>query len=263
MDKRIFIFLAAALMCCVQCSSVDKKQGENEYDVFLLIGQSNMSGRGYMIEADTLSDIEGVYILNQEGEIVPARNPLNQYSTVGKSYSTQQISPGFSFSEKIYEQTGRKILLVVNARGGTNISSWAKGNDKTKYYSEAVRRAKQAMEHGELKAILWHQGGADSSDENIKKYMPKLSALVSDLRSDLGEDIFFVAGELGRWKIPRSTNFNAMMQGMTEQIPNTALVSSEDCVSRADDSDPHFDRDSQIIMGQRYADKVLEKIYKK
>ncbi len=262
MNKKTFTLLAVALLCCVQCFAKEKKQGKNEYDVFLLIGQSNMAGRGYMIEADTLKDIEGVYILNKEGEIVPARNPLNQYSTVGKPYGTQQISPAFGFSEKMYKETGRKILLVVNARGGTNISSWAKGNDKTKYYSEAVRRAKQAMKYGELKAILWHQGCGDSSDGSRSKYISRLSKLVSDLRSDLGEDLFFVAGELGYWRAS-SPKFNIMLQDVTKEIPNTAIVSAKGGVSRADDSDPHFDRDSQIMLGQRYADKVLEKIYKK
>ena len=98
-----------------------------EYDVFLLIGQSNMAGRGIMIEGDENVFDENVFILDGEGKVVPATNPLNQYSTIRKSMSMQQICPGFGFSKKLSQKTGRKILLVVNARGGTTISQWMKG----------------------------------------------------------------------------------------------------------------------------------------
>ena len=72
------VFGALTLCLCLICQAVPAQ--ENEYDVFLLIGQSNMAGRGYMVDGDRNIIHENVFILDDKGEVVPARNPLNQYS---------------------------------------------------------------------------------------------------------------------------------------------------------------------------------------
>ena len=52
--------------------AVDRQAPENdEFDVFLLIGQSNMAGRGWLFPDDT-AVMEGVFILNDRDEVVPA-----------------------------------------------------------------------------------------------------------------------------------------------------------------------------------------------
>lgn len=216
-----------------------------------------------MIQSDTLSSIEGVYILNREGEVVEARNPLNQYSTIGKDYSMQQISPAFSFSKRVHQVSGRKILLVVNARGGSSISEWDPYNEETQFFSEAIRRTKQAMEFGELKGILWHQGCSDSSEKNRELYMGRLQRLVEELRDDLGDEkLYFVAGELAHWR-SSSPAFNQMLHSISQKIPNSDYISAEGATIRTDETDPHFSREGQILVGERYAEKILEKIYRK
>lgn len=77
---------------------------EGEYDVYLLVGQSNMAGRGELLEEDR-AEIPNVYILNTEGEVVPATNPLNIYSTIRKADNAQLMGPGASFASTISAQT--------------------------------------------------------------------------------------------------------------------------------------------------------------
>lgn len=248
------------------CGCLVSAQSSDEYDVFLLIGQSNMAGRGYMIEGDEDVFNENVFILNDAGEVVPATNPLNQYSSIRKGMSIQRIGPGLGFSMKVAKKTGRKILLVVNARGGTTMAQWAKGDSGEGYYEEAVRRTKQALQYGTLKAIIWHQGCGDSKKTDV--YLDKLAVFVGQLRSDLGADVPFIAGELGQWR-PIVAAFNKMIHSIADYIPNSAWVSSKRCIPIAtSDSegkpnlkDPHFDRKSQILIGKRYADKVLKMCY--
>ena len=237
-----------------------------EYDVFLLIGQSNMAGRGIMVEGDENVFDENVFILDGEGKVVPATNPLNQYSTIRKSMSMQQICPGFGFSKKLSQKTGRKILLVVNARGGTTISQWMKGAEDG-YYDEAVRRTKEAMKYGELKAILWHQGCGDVRKADT--YMESLTQFVANLRNDLGVgEVPFIAGELGQWR-SHVKPFNNMLHTISRHIPNSGWISSKGGMpivtkksnGQPDMKDPHFDRESQIILGERYAKKVLKMCY--
>lgn len=241
------------------------EQGEDEYDVFLLIGQSNMAGRGTMLPEDLAGPIEGVYLLDTEGKVVPATNPLNQYSTIRKDIKHQQINPGVGFSKKVHAATGRKILLVVNARGGSNINEWVKGKVSSDvglaFYDEAVRRTKQATAHGTLRGILWHQGESNSS--NPTGYMDKLKTLVSGLRSELNAPtVPFIAGEIAPWHSNRD-KFNPIIRTIATEIPNSDWVSSEGCDMLKDESDPHFGRNGQLLLGERYAEKILRMVYGK
>ena len=282
MKRFAFLFVLSAMS--FSCGSIDtdhssgsgeENLGGNEsqdptvpeddgtYDIYLLLGQSNMAGRGPMIEGDKEVYSDKVFLLNKEGVPVPATNPLNQYSTVGKPVSLQQIGPGFSFSKKVATVTGRKILLVVNARAETAISEWLP-DAQTGYLDAAIERTKQALAlGGKLKAILWHQGCHDSYKQgDIDEYLSRLSKIVAALRTETGAiDAVFIAGELPQWRV-YSAPFNKMLEQIYFRIPNADYVSSEGCTCVLEDnSDPHFSRDGQLLLGERYADKVLELCY--
>ncbi|MDP3451437.1 MAG: sialate O-acetylesterase [Bacteroidales bacterium] len=232
---------------------------QTEYDVFLLIGQSNMAGRGLLEEGD-YSIVEGVYLLNPENNAEPASNPFNKYSTIRKELAMQQLSPAYSFGKRVYEKIGRKVLLVVNARGGTTIEEWSKDNPSKNYYSQAIERTKAALKMGRLVAIVWHQGEGNSEDPG--DYLTKLSKFVKDLREDLNcGDIPFIAGEIAPWWLPYATNFNPVIGQISNVIPNSAYISAQGTKSVSNERDPHFDRESQIILGERYASKVLQMCY--
>lgn len=235
--------------------------------MFLLIGQSNMAGRGWMIDGDEKVFDKNVFLLDEKGEPVPATNPLNQYSTIRKELSMQRICPGYGFAMMVSKETGRRILLVVNAKGGTTIGQWMKGAEDG-FYDQAVLRTKQAMKYGTLKAILWHQGCGDS--RRADSYLDSLEIFVGNLRKDLRADVPFVAGELGRWR-SNVADFNEMIHGISDRIPDSDWVSTEGCMpivtkkseGRPDMKDPHFDRTSQILLGERYAWKILKMCYGK
>lgn len=251
------ILLTTFLLALLSCSGYS----QSEYDVFLLIGQSNMAGRGTLLESD-YSIVPGVYLLNFDNCAEPASNPFNKYSTIRKDLSMQQMSPAYSFGKTLHEKSGRKILLVVNARGGTKIEAWSKDNLETNYYSQAVERTKAALKFGRLTAIIWHQGEGNS--EEPRDYLSKLSAFVKSLREDLGYvDVPFIAGEIAPWWLPFATNFNPVIREISSVVPNSAYITAEGTKSVSNEKDPHFDRESQIILGERYADMVLKMCYGK
>lgn len=230
-------------------------------DLFLLIGQSNMAGRGYLTDANK-KGMKNVYLLNPWANMEPARNPLNRFSTIRKDIKLQGVGPGYSFATEIAVKTRHKIGLVVNARGGSSIDSWSKGA-KDNYYEEALIRIREAMKWGELKAIIWHQGESDSHDPEI--YMSKLQKLVTDLRKDLANDkLYFVVGEIAEWrKNGTSEAFNKMLRTVGQHIPFTDCVSSEGLTPLIDENDPHFGADGQIILGKRYAEAIYNACYSK
>ena len=149
---------------------------------------------------------------------------------------------------------------MVNARGGRSINSWLKG-PKDDYYGEALSRIRQAMKYGTLKAIIWHQGEADS--RNPEAYMAKLQKLVADLREDLGDTkLPVIVGEIAEWRVNGTSDaFNKMLRTVPRHIPYSYCVSSRELVPLINENDPHFSADSQIILGRRYAEVAYKACY--
>ncbi len=263
-NKLFFTFIVLSLTFNNVFATQNKKDVV-QYDVYLLLGQSNMAGRGTMITADTAT-ISNVFLLNDDGIPVPAHNPLNKYSSVRKDMSMQQIGPGLSFSQKLARETGHKILLVVNALGGSSITAWKKDSPlvtdlasiaygQKQCYAEAVRRAKQAQEYGELKGIIWHQGEANINSANT--YMSVFVDIMNGLREDLqAPNALVIAGELNYWQTQNAT-FNTMLHDIALYLPKSGWASAEGLTMLKDVSDPHFSRTAQLIFGERFADKVL------
>ncbi len=259
--KRIILllaFFAAAgfTACGGRKAAPNNGPDASGCDLFLLIGQSTMAGRGTMLATDSAWHPDDVQLLDSAGIPVQATLPLNRYSTIRKELSLQGINPGVGFAEVIREKTGRPLLLVVNARGGSALREWVPGSD---YYNEAARRTRQAMQYGTLRAILWHQGESDSGQP--EDYLELLSDMVASLRRDLGcGDVPFIAGEIARWH-RNADRFNPVIRRIADRIPNSAFVSSEDCAPLRDSLDPHFGRDGQLLLGRRYAEKTIEMCY--
>lgn len=232
---------------------------KNDFHIYLLIGQSNMAGRGEIGELDE-AELDGAYLFNGEGEWEAAKTPINKYSTVGKGPEVQKMSPGYTFARKLAEYTGKGIGIVSNARGGSSIENWAKGSDfEYPLYDEAVARINEAKKDGVFKGIIWHQGESNQSASST--YLNKLKQLVSDLREDTGEDVFFVAGELGKWRTS-SEDINKVIQQIPNEIDQASYIVSDGLSPiNNDNTDPHFDGPSQRILGQLYADEILRNVY--
>lgn len=230
-----------------------------ELDLFLFIGQSNMAGRGYITD-NYKDNIKNTYLLTPNGDMEPARNPLNKYSTIRKRLDLQGVGPAYSFAKAMTDKTGRPLGLVVNARGGSSINSWMKGA-KDNYYDEALSRIRQAMKFGTLKAIIWHQGESDSNDPTT--YMLKLQELIANLRKDLNDTkLPFIVGELAEWRMSGTSEaFNKMLRTVPKHIPYSYCVSSKELVPLINESDPHFSADSQIILGRRYVEAAYNACY--
>ncbi|MCD8261926.1 MAG: sialate O-acetylesterase [Bacteroides sp.] len=289
--KNLFTLLLPALllislMACTPKKRPEKEeryaveklspQKDGEYDVYLLIGQSNMAGRGYMVlPADTNYIMQNVWLLNGDDIPEPAKNPMNRYSTVRKPMDQQRISPATTFGESVAARTGRRILIVMNALGGSSIEQWSKdapvisdrnsiGRDTLQLYAEAIRRAKIAQQYGTLRGILWHHGEANSSASKVVHYPYQLAQLAENLRTDLdAPDVPFIAGELAYWRNEGkgSVAFNEMIRQIRTFVPNSDWISAEGTDPMKDESDYHFGREGQLLLGRRYAEKILSLVY--
>ncbi|MBN2703474.1 MAG: sialate O-acetylesterase [Pontiellaceae bacterium] len=213
---------------------------EKKIPFILLMGQSNMEGAGYPVFPVYVSGIPRVLALNHELQWEKAQLPLGR-----------GVSPGNVFA-RYYAQLhpNSQIGYVQTAVGGKSLRELSPGGD---LYANALKRAKAAMESGELIAILWHQGESDSGNAN---YPEQLKTFVDQLRKDLGaENVPFIVGELGRYDRDY-TRFNNNLATVPERIPNSGVVSSEGLTHRGDEL--HLSGYSDEIFGCRYLMKYLE-----
>ena len=242
-----------------------------EFDIYLMIGQSNCAGRGYMIESDTTDIIPGVWLLNAEGLPEPAKAPFNRYSNIRKDISMQMIGPAVGFAPMIRDKTGRNILIIQNAKGGSGLWEWQnEDSSAVTFLDSTLMRAVPALEYGKLKGIVWHQGETDTSNGTAGDiYVSRFSKMIAHLREAMGvgTEVPVIVGELGQWEWEKKELIDAFndetLPRLTEVVPNCHKVESDGLECRSSDhSDPHFSRASNIELGRRYAEAMFNALQK-
>lgn len=228
-------------------------------DLFLAIGQSNMSGRAPY--ADATEPMENIYLLTPNGGMEVSSNPMNKYSNIRKDLSVQGMGPHYQFALTMRDSLpGSTVGMVVNAQGGSSITLWYMPG-KTNY-DMTIARAKKAQKWGEYKGIIWHQGSSDVSSgaaDNYATYKSRLNTMVTSLRTDLGCDsLWFIAGEISP-KDNHQTFNEVVIQQIASYISNADYVTCEGTSLMSDDT--HFDEPSVQLMGKRYAEKMLQHVY--
>jgi hypothetical protein len=227
-------------------------------DIYLLAGQSNMSGRGTPAFRDSTAHPR-VFALDSFGRVVPATEPLHWDKPIAG------VGPGLAFGKAMAAtDTNRVILLVPAAVGGTRIEQWVPGGyDPVTYtnpYDEALSRIAAARERGgEVRGILWHQGESNSRMDLLGGYREKLVALVGRFRHDLQNDTLpFLAGELlPNGKLGRPAELvNLAIREARGFLPNYRVVAADPPDHRGDFL--HFDADTARRLGEAYAEAMWE-----
>lgn len=246
---RIIFFIVLISVCWnTQAQTVvDSKK-----HVYLLVGQSNMAGRGQVDAESKLIDSQ-IIMLDSLNQWVPATDPVHFDKP-----KVDGVGPAISFAKTIKGNNKKiKIALVPCAWGGSPIKVWEPGAGylKAHPYDDAIKRVKIAMKTGVLKGIIWHQGESDNDSINSAVYLEKLVALVNRLRNDLQmPNLPFVAGEIGYFN---KVNFiNKEVNRLPQQLKNTLVVSAKELTHKGDGL--HFNTASARELGKRYAVAMLE-----
>ena len=226
-----------------------------DMDIYLLMGQSNMAGRGKLsdaFQADTVSDI---LMLDKANKWVRAKHPLHFDKPVAA------VGPGLAFGIKMAAASpGKTIGLIPCAVGGTSIDTWKPraydAATQTHPWDDAEVRIKEGMKYGVIKGVIWHQGESDSNADSAALYLEKLKTLIERTRKLTGDlRLPFVAGELGRYK-ENYNLINAVLVDLPSTVPYTTVISSEGLNHNGDGI--HFDAGSADELGKRYAKAMLD-----
>ena len=243
--RTLLIIMMAAFCAANACAAAEGM------DLYLLVGQSNMAGRGTLKGANRVN-ADRIFKLDANGEWQRAEEPIHfDKKSAGAGLSA-------SFARAMADKNKDvKIGLIPCAVGGTRIDRWVEGGD---LWSNAVKRAKIALKSGKLKGILWHQGESDATSKLAPKWGAKFESMIKSFRRELG-DVPFIAGELGGYletykskKVNKVLwrEINSQLHGLEGKIKDYRVVPSEGLTPKRDNL--HFNTESLRIFGLRYAE---------
>lgn len=226
-------------------------------ELFLLVGQSNMAGRGVLAASDRQPDPR-ILVFGKDDRWVSQGEPIH--------FDKPEIAGvglGFTFARIVADQMpGITVGLVPCAVGGTPISRWKPGGD---LFEEAVRRAKLAKRAGRLRGILWHQGESEASGvTSSDAYRKSLVEVVNGFRKALEQpEVPFIVGEIGQYtmeeghvpKFPSARQINEAIDDLPAFVPCAAVVSSSGLGDKGDGV--HFSAEALKELGKRYFEAWL------
>ncbi len=257
---RALAFVACSLAASLTASAAVALPAKENFHLFLLVGQSNMAGRGTVTPADKVPHAR-VLMLDKSGSWVPAVDPLHfdKPAMVG-------VGLGRTFANLVADATpGVTIGLIPCAVGGSPIDTWTPGTyyqaTQSHPWDDAIRRARLALQAGTLKGILWHQGESDAKRDLAPDYEKKLHALIARFRAELrAPAVPFLAGQLGVFPDSPWDEFkqriDAAHRGLPAKVARTAYVGAEGLGHKGDKT--HFTADAYREFGRRYAEAYLK-----
>ncbi len=234
-------------------------------EIYLLMGQSNMSGRGSIEEDSTgaLVPDPRIWVYANDATLKVAAEPLDDALGQVDAVSVDQnpgVGPGMAFAKAmIAGDPGLTIILVPCAKGGTDMRAWAPSYARSTLYGACLARARTAARFGAIRGVLWYQGESDAKTvEQAQAWPAAFEALVGTLRRDLAlNDLPFVVVSLAdppregpyatrfpHWRLVQSAQENLAMPGVTV-VPAAGLPLNPDQL--------HLSTAAQITLGRRIA----------
>lgn len=225
---------------------------------FILLGQSNMCGRGDFGEVPVIRHERILMMRNSRWQ--PMSEPIVADRCVfGSWHSGTCLAASFAL-DYVNAVPDVSIGLVPCADGGTNLyEDWQPGG---LLFDNAVFMTRQAQRTSKVMGILWHQGEGDTgSPEIIAAYRRNFETIVGAFRRATGlEGVPMVIGELGHYLehsyrygerlVEGHKAINRIMHEIAADTPEIALATAEGLSPKLDQL--HFDSISLREFGHRY-----------
>lgn len=217
----------------------------------LIIGQSNMAGRGFPNEVSPIPN-DNILVL-RNGRWRPMYVPVN----------ADRITAGINLVESFAQLYARDknvdAGIIPCADGGTNLDQWQVGG---LLFDNACYQAELASRTSTIAAVLWHQGESDCSEERYPMYKEKLSRILGTLRNRLElYDVPFLVGGLGDFLIDYFNNDNYLhinnaLKQYADETEMTGFVPADGLKANPDNL--HFSAEALREFGVRYYNEFLK-----
>ena len=270
--KRFRAFWVALLLSPLAALSA----ADTSLPVFLLVGQSNMTGADSEASATTPGGESGdknVLFWNRAGwngvewENDSEFHSLRVQKTAG--YCADIIGPEFAFAREMQHRGGLSRLTIVKVSfpGSDLAVDWRKepASGQRAYaalheeMTEAMHVLAKRHERPAVTAILIHQGISDATTEaKAAAYETNLRQFVAQLRADFAkpETVVVLARENAspRMQPELMEHVRATIVRVPESTPRTAWINVDD-LERV--KGHHFTAAAQMEIGRRYAGAVI------
>lgn len=231
----MFYLLVALFIGCFPINpSLDA--AEKPVKVFILAGQSNMEGHGFIVADPMKNEGKGSleylakdpatagqfeHLLGRDGKWAMRDDVWIHYLdrkgklTAGFGVKDDRIGPELGFGWVLGDAYEEPVLLVKLAWGGKSLAKDFRppsaGGEIGLYYKEIIERTKAILrdlkkefpEFGdrgyEVSGFGWHQGWNDRINQSFNdEYEKNLANFIRDIRKDLGvKNLPFVIAETG------------------------------------------------------------------
>ena len=221
---------------------------------FLLIGQSNMAGRGFAHEVERIRNKDVLVLRN--GRWLPMYVPVNP----DRSFAGVNLAE--SFADKYAREKQVQVGLIPCADGGTCLDQWVEGG---LLFDHACYMAKLATRTSTIAGVLWHQGESDCMEHRYPFYEMKCAAIMEAFRRELDlYDVPFLLGGLGDYLMdcdqsPVYQNYRYINEALRQLAGKQCMmgyVSAEGLTANADNL--HFNAASLREFGLRYYEEFLK-----
>ena len=242
------------------CDGIGINRTNEDMLSVLMIGQSNMCGRGNLHEVPQIEN-PACYMMRM-GRWQPMSDPINVDRAIEGIPYPSGVSLAGSFADELSRYTGKDVGLIPCADGGTKVASWLPGK---LLFDHAVMQCRLAMRTSTLAGIIWHQGESNAHTDPAL-YKKRVRTVFEGLRRELGmPDLPIVAGEISeicapKWEISKTADkINAVYYELEKELPNLAVASSKGLTLK--DDGIHFNSVSLREFGIRYFKKFIT-VYK-
>jgi hypothetical protein len=283
-----FLLVFALIFAVVISFSQERK----EIDVYLIGGQSNATGQGYMKnipdEFETDKSVRFFYsqYLGGGGSALEW-GPLCQASETPDKFGVE-LSMGTILKQL---NPDREIALIKHALSGSNLyEQWAPGKNKKdtknfgpefkKFIHTVISGMKELEAKGyepKIKAMVWQQGEADARDiageENNRTYGKNLHHFIERTREQFSAPkMLFIYGYVipvplerftGREEVREAQKNIDQNSGHKLAVKGAFIVKTDDLPLRCDEPDSpypddkvHFNTLGILELGERFANKI-------
>ncbi|KAL0095856.1 SGNH hydrolase-type esterase domain-containing protein [Phycomyces blakesleeanus] len=262
-------------------------------DVWVMAGQSNMRGYGYILdpvsgESLVTRPLARVHLFGSDEKWTLASEPTHRLALSPRRVhhtlpdptvrdptkpSVRGASLGLAFAAKYQaEMNGVPVGLIASAHGGVTIQDWtrsAKDPEQDTLYGAMIGRIK-SNGYGNVNGIvLWYQGESNAvTHELADGFYDATKNLIKTCKDDLGDQLPFVVVQIGRhlwddgtnsiqgWGSVRDDQHNLLLSLTNEARATVTVDPTIDVVSSIDcemDDPVHLSAKGLARVGHRLA----------
>jgi len=238
-------------------------------DLYILAGQSNMSGYGE-IHPEELEVDPKIFVFGNDYHWRLAREPIDdptgQVDLVSIDFGVG-FSCGTTFAKTLLRYDPKAFIgLIPCAKSDSSIEEWQRNLSDYSLYGSCLKRSLASSPMGRIKGLLFYQGETDTLNPNLGpqkvknpfQWGEKFSKFVKDIRNDLKiHDLPIVFAQIGTNKNTNEFKNWKIVQEQQRQVhlPNCKMIHTDDLSLK---DEVHFDSKSYRVIGERFGLAMIE-----